>query len=247
MYHSIGKPASNDSLQLRLDSTCFRKQVYYLLERGWKVKSVLEILTSKLAEEKVAAFSFDDGYENQIQAADILERFGAKGTFFVIPGLLSGRMPEKGPWKKWRLMSKGQICALFEKGHEIGAHSFTHLGPLQRLPKKTMEQEIYQCQEKLTSILGQRIKGFSYPHGGFSPNVLREVENAGFVYACTSRPEAVLSDSNPFVIPRIEVRGQDSCKKFLQKIDGHGEKWRLLRYYGSRFMRELIHRYFSKI
>ena len=92
LYHSIGKSNANDLMQLRIPKAELQKHVDFVRLKGMKISTIEELLSSKDDRSRVA-FSFDDGYEDQIQAAEILEKAGSRGTFFVIPGLFGGKIP----------------------------------------------------------------------------------------------------------------------------------------------------------
>ena len=100
-------------------------------------------------KEKVVALTFDDGphpkYTEQI--LNLLEQYGAKGTFFLV-----GEHAEKNPQVVFRM---------YEEGHEIANHTYTH--PFTKSVPKVMK-EIKQTEETLFSITG------------YSPNLFRPVE-----------------------------------------------------------------------
>lgn len=236
LYHSLGIPPSDDGMQLRVSLSEFQKQMQLLAQKGWIFRTVREILEGKGNGREVAV-SFDDGYQDQMEAGKILEGMGARGTFFVIPGLVGKTMPGEGCWNRWRLMSSDQIVNLSQKGHEIGGHSLTHPGPLNWEKPETQWQEISYCRERLENMLGGPVQGFSYPHGGYSTAVKELVAGAGYRYASCSRPGPIQRGVNSFELPRIEIRGRDTLGIFLSKVSGQGELWRLLRYRISRWIR----------
>ena len=238
LYHSIGTPPSDDTMQLRVPVSNFQAQMDILRREGWKILTVQELIGAQ-AEEPMVGVSFDDGYVDQIQAAEILENAGGRGTFFVVPGLLGGKMPGAGCWNRWKLMSPGQIRELFARGHEIGGHSLTHPGPLDQLEPVARRKEISACRERLEELLGRDVNGFSYPHGGYCAGLKKMVALAGYKYACCSRPGPIHLGIDPLGLSRIEIRGHDSLETFISKTSGQGEFWRLLRYRFSRRFRML--------
>lgn len=233
MYHSIGLPEIDDTMQLRVSPLKFQSHIEALVQGGWKIKTVGDLLQSVEKGQEVA-ISFDDGYRGQIEASEILEGVGARGTFFVIPGLVGKNMPGKGCWSRWSLMSPDEIKELCRRGHEIGSHSLTHPGPLDREKPNTQRQEVYACRERLENMIGRPVQGFSYPHGGFSAAVKQAVAKAGYRYACCSRPGQIIEKHDLFELPRIEIRGSDSLEKIQKKIAGYGETLRWLRYFLGR-------------
>ncbi len=59
--------------------------------------------------------SWDDGYLSDLRIAEILEKYGATGTFYVCP---QGQHNQK-------MLSEKQVLELSKK-HEIGAHTILH-------------------------------------------------------------------------------------------------------------------------
>lgn len=91
---------------------------------------------------------------------------------------------------------------------EIGAHSKTHA----ILPDLTIEkqkEEIYQSKIYLEELCGKPISGFAYPHGKFLHQTQAIVREAGFMFACSSRPELVWRSQQCYALPRIWPRDWD--------------------------------------
>jgi peptidoglycan/xylan/chitin deacetylase (PgdA/CDA1 family) len=74
----------------------------------------LGTVTAVATGERLAALTFDDGPdpESTPQLLDILERYGARGTFFVV-GEAAQRHPDL-------------LRRMFEAGHALGNHSWDH-------------------------------------------------------------------------------------------------------------------------
>ncbi len=89
-------------------------------------------------------FTFDDGREsNYAVAAPLLESFGGRGVFFVVPAFAESATtdqalsfyrtrinPDSKPgdekWEDWKPMNPAQIAELADRGHAIGNHTLTH-------------------------------------------------------------------------------------------------------------------------
>jgi peptidoglycan/xylan/chitin deacetylase (PgdA/CDA1 family) len=87
---------------------------------------------------------------------------------------------------------------------EVGAHTATH-PVLPWLGRSAQLEEIRSGKAALEQMLGRPVTTFSYPHGEYdevSPGCALE---AGLSCACTTRPEAVTSQTDPFRIPRLFV------------------------------------------
>ena len=116
--------------------------------------------------------SFDDGFADNERASRILEEFGARGCFFVCPGIVGERAPERlaafcaerlefpvtTPFLDW-----DQLEALLERGHEIGGHTMTHPN-LGATEPSDARAEIQGSYEALVARLGA-VRHFAWPRG----------------------------------------------------------------------------------
>lgn len=230
MYHSIGRPEAGDRMGLKVSLGNFERQVDWLIHQDWEILTVGELIRSKLSEKNQAAISFDDGYRDQLSAANSLHKRGLQGTFFIIPGRAGQTMGGRAYYSQWKLMGLADLKLLIKYGHEIGGHSYSHPGPLTLQAKSMIKKEIENCHQWIQSFNSGQEIGFSYPHGASSSEVEASVQKAGFKYACDSRPGAITGKPRPFQLPRIEISGFDSLEKVINKIQGNGEVWRRLYY-----------------
>jgi peptidoglycan/xylan/chitin deacetylase (PgdA/CDA1 family) len=127
-------------------------------------------------------FTFDDGREsNYTVAAPLLESFGGRGVFFIVPGFaehaataqaLSFYRTRMNPNSKsagtdvedWKPMNPAQIADLARRGHAIGNHTLTH-ERLVGLPSETLEREIGESARLLASWTHKPIDAFAWTFG----------------------------------------------------------------------------------
>jgi peptidoglycan/xylan/chitin deacetylase (PgdA/CDA1 family) len=126
-------------------------------------------------------FTFDDGREsNYTVAAPLLESFGARGVFFIVPKFAectgdealtfyrSRINPDSRPgdevWEDWKPMNPGQIAELAARGHAIGNHTLTHQR-LTGLPPEVLEREIGESACQLASWTKQPVDTFAWTFG----------------------------------------------------------------------------------
>ena len=116
-------------------------------------------------DEKVVALTFDDGphpeYTNQV--LDLLEQYGAKGTFFVV-----GQLADESPQV---------VLRMYEDGHEIANHTYTH--PFTKSVPKIMK-EIKQTNDTIYSITGNSPNLFRPVEGQYTDALVNEVIKEGF-------------------------------------------------------------------
>jgi peptidoglycan/xylan/chitin deacetylase (PgdA/CDA1 family) len=126
-------------------------------------------------------FTFDDGREsNYTVAAPLLESFGGRGVFFVVPGFaecapdqaLSFYRERINPdsrsgdeqWEDWNPMNPTQIADLAARGHAIGNHTLTHQR-LVGLSSEKLEQEIGDGARKLAAWTQKPVDAFAWTFG----------------------------------------------------------------------------------
>jgi peptidoglycan/xylan/chitin deacetylase (PgdA/CDA1 family) len=126
-------------------------------------------------------FTFDDGREsNYTVAAPLLESFGGRGVFFVVPCFAECAAGEALPfyrsrinpnsrpgdekWEDWKPMTPGQIGDLAARGHAIGNHTLTHQR-LAGLSPEALEREIGDSARKLASWTAKPVDAFAWTFG----------------------------------------------------------------------------------
>jgi len=111
----------------------------------------------------LVSFTFDDvpdsAYTN---GAAILEDQGARGTFYIATGTLGGTDTH------WRVIDRGQVSALYAQGHEIGCHTFSHVG-VDSLDARALDEECRRNKAMLGELCpGMETANFCYPFGRIS-------------------------------------------------------------------------------
>jgi peptidoglycan/xylan/chitin deacetylase (PgdA/CDA1 family) len=118
----------------------------------------------KWPEGKKAAISltFDDARFSQVDTgAALLDKYGVKATFFVVPSSVEQRLDG---WKK-----------AVANGHEIGNHTMTHpctgnflwsrKNALENYSINDIQNEITECNTRIKELLGVTAEVFAYPCG----------------------------------------------------------------------------------
>lgn len=121
------------------------------------------------ANDKQSAFSltFDDGLKSHYDyAKPVLDEFGFKGTFYVLPPFLV----EDNQTPIWRYGTWSEFQQMAAEGHEIGSHTMNH-DTLTLLPwgdvntKGTLLYELYQSKDSIEQrIPSKKCISFNYPY-----------------------------------------------------------------------------------
>jgi peptidoglycan/xylan/chitin deacetylase (PgdA/CDA1 family) len=102
---------------------------------------------------------------------------------------------------------------------QIGGHTVNH-PQLAALPVELQVQEILQGRDELETVIGKRVKTFSYPFGGqmdFSAETVDIVKKAGFEAACSTQYARVTRRTEIHALPRFWV-GDWGIKDFEFQI-----------------------------
>lgn len=107
---------------------------------------------------KLVALTFDDGPnpETTPRVLELLKKYRAKGTFFVLGQKIEG--------------NEGILKQMVAEGHEIGNHTFTHPN-LVEMSDDVILSEINQTQDAIQAALGQKPTIYRPPYGSADARV----------------------------------------------------------------------------
>jgi len=123
-------------------------------------------------------FTFDDGrLNNYTVGAPMLESFGARGVFFVVPEFVqcapqaarqfyysridTRQHPPDLPYEETRSMIPQQIADLVRRGHSVGNHTYSHVN-LAALPESQLHHEIVDSAALIASWTGEPVDAFAW-------------------------------------------------------------------------------------
>jgi peptidoglycan/xylan/chitin deacetylase (PgdA/CDA1 family) len=111
----------------------------------------------------LVSFTFDDVPDSAFSnGARVLDRHDTRGTFYVAPGIC-GLQDDH-----WRVISRNDVGALAASGHEIGAHTYSHVR-IEPLSAQAMADEMRRCREAFADLCpNAAVTNFAYPFGGLS-------------------------------------------------------------------------------
>lgn len=115
-------------------------------------------------EKKQVAITFDAawGADDTTELINILHRYNAKATFFVL-----GEWIDKNP---------KEVKSLYDGGHYIASHSNTH-DSLANMSKSQIKQELDACNQKIKEVTGSNNKLVRAPSGDYNNNVVEVVNS----------------------------------------------------------------------
>jgi peptidoglycan/xylan/chitin deacetylase (PgdA/CDA1 family) len=119
--------------------------------------------------------SWDDGHPLDLKLAELLNRHGFAGTFYI---------PLRNEFFGQPVLEPSQIRELATLA-ELGSHTHDHLY-LTTLDANAAKKQIQDGKNALEQILGQSVAGFSYPGGKYTRAHQAMVKGHGFRYARTT-------------------------------------------------------------
>jgi peptidoglycan-N-acetylglucosamine deacetylase len=133
--------------------------------------------------------SWDDGHPADLRVADLLDKHGLKGTFYIPCSNSEGRS----------VMCSSDVAELGRR-FEIGGHTQNHVSLTEIAPRAAANQ-ILTNKHRLEDLVGREIRGFAYVRGRHNPMVRRLVEQAGYSYARTIKNLMSTPGDDAFRIP----------------------------------------------
>ncbi|MGB9678619.1 MAG: polysaccharide deacetylase family protein [Thermoanaerobacteraceae bacterium] len=159
----------------------------YFLNRSVSVFNTNEPIYKGNTDEKKMAFACNVAWGDEYikDMLKIFDKSNIKITFFI-----EGNWAEKNP---------EMVKEIFNKGHEIGSHGYTHVKYTQWTKEKYAE-DIKKCSDLLEKITGQKPKLFAPPYGDFNSDVVKTAENQGYKVILWSLDTIDWNNPSPYTI-----------------------------------------------
>jgi polysaccharide deacetylase family protein (PEP-CTERM system associated) len=134
----------------------------------------------------------------------MLDRHGAKGTFFVL-GWLADRRPEV-------------VRSIASAGHEVASHGYWH-EPITTLDQKRFRADLRASRDAIENIIGERVIGYRAPNFSITPGLEWAFDiliEEGFEYDSSLFPFRRRGYGYPGApsAPHIITRGCGSLREF---------------------------------
>jgi peptidoglycan/xylan/chitin deacetylase (PgdA/CDA1 family) len=118
----------------------------------------------------MVSFSFDDFPRTAYSSGGaILERFGARGTYYAAAGLMN-TANELG--EQFRLQD---LDSLLEKGHELAGHTYSHIS-CRSVSCAAFHEDVGKGQQAIRKVTGLDSPNFAYPFGHVTLEAKRTLE-----------------------------------------------------------------------
>ncbi len=189
--------------------------------------SVVPLATLLTADDEAlrVALTFDDGYAGVARSAvPSLERAGVSATVFLPTDLVPAEdgLPrqDRGLYPGvemmgWSTIRRLSACSpLCFESHGAGHEALPSLGA------ETRRADLLRSRAALGAATGHSPRFLAYPFGIADAESTGTAREVGFEAAFTTRHAGVRPGSDPFRIPRVDVRGDYSPKDILSILRG---------------------------
>ncbi|MBN1599206.1 MAG: polysaccharide deacetylase family protein [Bacteroidales bacterium] len=144
--------------------------IFFLIFSSFHIRSGVYIKITCAGNPNIrkVSITFDDGPGNAtIEVLELLEKFNAKGTFFIV-----GKNAEKDP---------DTVKKIYKGKHTIGNHTLNHRSWFPIMSVKSIGNEILQTQKIIEKITGAPPLYFRPPYGITNPLIAKSLESFRFI------------------------------------------------------------------
>lgn len=230
MYHSISddsEPDASPYYKTNTSPALFAQQVRWLSDEGFRSVGLEEGLQlaqqGRLGEEKVVAFTFDDGFRDFRDAAfPVLNAHGYTATVFL-PTAFIGHSRQS--FKNRECLTWKEVCDLRAQGIRFGSHTVSH-PVLYKSSWGRIKEQLSVSKKTMELELGETITGFAYPYAfpqqdqRFADAFKKILEAEGYRCGLTTMIGRVQAGDDLFSLKRLPVNNCDDRSLLLAKVNG---------------------------
>lgn len=214
MYHQIGDKPRIDEYGRFVAANNFEKQMNYLKSSGYTPISFNEISKAKSIKKPIL-ITFDDGYENNYIAYNILKKvndksFKAKATFFII----GSRIGVKNYLNEEQIKEMSDSGIIFMESHTM-SHPF--FNDDEQTSQLDYQYELLNSKKKIEEITGKQVVAFAYPYGSYNDFVINEVAKY-YRYAVTTKQGIANINDSHYELMRVRVSFDTTLEQFKKSI-----------------------------
>lgn len=225
MYHSVCQHF-NGSKGLSICVDLLEAQFAHLSKNGYQTFHFSKLQyfnkSNKLPKKSVI-ITFDDVYVNQLEYAyPLLKKYNLKATFFIPFKFVDG--VDSWNTNSEKIMSIGQLKSLDESVVELGLHSFGHQD-YRAMSIAEIDADFEDCKAFVQEHQLPVNNVLAYPFGKYPRKNPEQTE----FFKCLHKHQMAYGlrignrvNSFPFKnnyeVQRIDIKGQDSMRKFRLKL-----------------------------
>jgi len=217
MYHHIAVPPPDaDAIERDLSVTPadFEAQLQWLAQNGYTSISLYDLVYAlaqgKPLPPRPVILTFDDGYRDAYENAfPLLQKYGFKGTFFVITEFIDQNYPDYLAWSEVDVMNSA--------GMDIEPHTKTH-PDLRGRDHDFLIWQILGSAQTVEAHIGHFPRFFAYPSGRYDAAVLQVVQKIGLWGVVTTQQGTIHASNGLYELKRVRIRNSDTLDSFALKL-----------------------------
>jgi poly-beta-1,6-N-acetyl-D-glucosamine N-deacetylase len=227
MYHFVVPEKQVGPTSLDVSTTLFEQQMWFLKTFGFKPISLYELHAIKTDRQEATgrevAITFDDGNASYATyALPILEKFGFPSANFLVEESVLQELHGSMDLKTVKQIAANPIVTL-------GSHTRTHEVLTQMRLEKVVD-EVMGSKLQLEKAIGREIHFFTYPTGQHDEEIVRLVEDAGYLLGFTSSRKYLHEKETLFSLTRYKINPNDNLASFWLKLAGITDLVQRLKY-----------------
>lgn len=234
MYHMVRphRPGTRFN-KLRVTPEAFEKQIAWLKAKQFHFIFASQLFGDEPLPSRAVCLTFDDGYEDNLLAADpVLARHGAVATLYLVGDRTGGWSSKKkahhadDELQAEPKLSDDQVRSMIaSKRWELGGHTLTHAN-LTTLADDEARAEIAQARQSFQSAFNHPPATFAYPFGLFETKHAQMVRDAGYLGAVTVEPGISPKPyADTMAVKRVKISGNDGMFSFVLRMRGGKRGW----------------------
>jgi len=223
MYHKVSADDHADFLTIK--QADLEKQLRYIIQEEYTTISINELrqyyYDQQALPRKPLLITFDDGYaDNYYQLFPLLKKYSLKATIFLVSSFI-GKQNENDA----QFLDLQQIMEMRKWGVEFGLHSYDHRS-YKKLSVEESGIDLQHCVDELRKQAIPFESALAYPFGAYpKKNIFKRMRffkqlrsrDLKFGFRIGNRIND-LPIKNPFLIQRIDVRGDESFETFRKNL-----------------------------
>lgn len=228
MYHSVSGDGRRDGLTV--DSGQLEEHFRYLRTQGYSTIGLSELVAfhdhGRALPENPVLITFDDGFlDNYEIAYPLAQKYEMKINFFLVPAFILA-----GSYRGQRCLGLEEIDKMDPSIVEYGLHSFDHRNYADMTPVG-VGQDMDRCLSTMDGLGVPYQPCLAYPYGAFPrrnghdrDQLFNTLEKNGIrlAFRIGNRLNR-LPLPEPFLVQRLDIRGDDSFRNFRLNLT-YGKK-----------------------
>ncbi len=156
-------------------------------------------------KKRAVTLSYDDSMEADKCLIDMMEKYGLKGTFNLIPGWFAKEGTTYPEGETYRPVTAKMAEDIYDHPlAEVSNHGYRHKY-MSSLTTTEMAEDMILCRKSLEQIFERHVTGMAYPYGWYDDRLKQVLKICGIKYSRT------VDDTYDFDLPEDWLEWHPTC------------------------------------